>query len=1328
MEPQPQRRWLAAILTAFTFLLAAGGAQAQSAPTVISVSAPDGFYMEGDMIPIALTFSEAVTVDTTGNTPRLTLTTGNSAGTITVDYTIGSGTTALTFNYRVRAGDNIGEFHGEGANDEFDAALAERALVDGPYIDDLAYTGTDALDLDGGTISSVANPAVSADLTLPVPGALNSLSHSSSVVLDTIAPTAISASVTAGGTRIDVVLSEVLTPASLAALESDEFTLGGTSAMVQNIIAVPNTKVLVLVLTVPSYNPDDLYDPDAPVDPDDPTIQPGETVFLTWTNDGDSITDAAGNGLNNINNLRVTGDEEVPVVEFVAQPDFSRGFYKAGDSVSIVVNFSSSVSVIGTPQLMLDVGGSEEVALYVAGSPGAVLTFEYIVEAGQNDDSLAYSSANALSPHGGSIQSTSAPTLAADLTLPEPGEFGSLSGDFFPVVIDTIAPAAPSIDGPIAGDDHISVAERNAYDGVLITGTQAADVFTVTLCVGAIDATDRLCAGRLTYDAILPVAATFDPTWESTLDAVDFAHIGEGSVTLTAIASDAAGNRSLSSSRSISVAAFVPPTIDPVAGDNVINRVERNRVPITGTHDFALTITLCAGATDATDPDCAGGTTYATVPTTTTWSSALTLSDITTLGEGVVTLTAIATDGIGIITVSPSRDVTVDTAVPTADAAGINANSPLSIIVTVSEPVTLSGSVDGSEFTLAGDDAVVTAVSTADTRLTLTLDTAITAGSATLAWTAGLEDIIADTAGNPMANFSGQALTADFTPPAAPTIDTPIDDDNIIYSPSSLSTLEYTLTYTLTDGTTAMTTNTFITPEIIVTFSGTQEADVVSVTLCSDATDATDPTCAGGTEYDTTVSTTTWSYTLTIEDFNAFGDRERVTLTAIATDAAGNTAVSPSHIIFPVSRPQPVAPTAESAVANSDGTSIAVTVSQLVILTNLETLDGTEFTLSGTDARVTAVSNSGTTLTLSVFPAIQSGERVTLAWTAGVGDIIANLSGTEMDDFTDLLVVTPTTAVVVEASAEDGIYNAGDSVLITLAFSEVVTVTGTPQLALATGNAGNGIASYTSGSGTTSLTFTYRVRAGDNIDDLAYTGSGALTGGTIRGATAVNLTLPTPGLASSLSGSSNVVLDATADTTAPAAPTFDAVGASGTSVTENGNRLNAADRSAGVRWSGGVEAGATVTLCLAGAGDGTGASCGIGRTLRTAISLARSESWVYTLTPVDIAAMGEGAETVTATATDAAGNVSAASSYDLIVDTTVPVFTSGGSGAVAVNSPITEPVYYAEVAEVGGVADAGITYSLSALGVGGTLTFSTTQGGATTHYTVDVAGDGHVRH
>ena len=67
-------------------------------PTVASVSSTitDGTYKTNDVIPILITFSEAVTV--TG-TPQLTLETGTNDAS--VNYATGSGSSILTFYYTV---------------------------------------------------------------------------------------------------------------------------------------------------------------------------------------------------------------------------------------------------------------------------------------------------------------------------------------------------------------------------------------------------------------------------------------------------------------------------------------------------------------------------------------------------------------------------------------------------------------------------------------------------------------------------------------------------------------------------------------------------------------------------------------------------------------------------------------------------------------------------------------------------------------------------------------------------------------------------------------------------------------------------------------------------------------------------------------------------------------------------------------------------------------------------------------------------------------------------------------------------------------------------
>ena len=559
---------------------------------VIAVSAPNGFYMAGERVLITVTFSETVTVS---GMPQLALTTGNSDGTGTADYDGGSGTAALTFAYSVRDGDNIGAFRGDGSDVAYTTEFGAAPFVAGRYLDDLAYTATAALVLNSGTIRAT----IAADLTLPAPGADNSLSHSSDVVLDTIAPTVnmpdatmpTPVAVTADGERIHIAVSEVLTLTNLESLDGDEFTLeGGTAAVVQSVITIPNTQLLILTVS--------------------PAIQPGETVTLNWTagDDGDSMTDVAGNPLEDFTGLSVVNDL-VPAVVFVALEYLAPLQNKAGDTVSVVVTFTSSVTVTGIPQLTLDVDGAAGSAVgaaqYASGSPGAALTFHYTVLDGQNTDALGYASVNALGLNGGTIQSTADSGVAADLTLPEPGALNSLSGSsFFPVVFDTIAPAVPVIDDPIAGDNRISMAERNADDGVLITGSYGADS-SITLCFGATTATDPLCAGGLTYDAVLTGATTFAPGWSYELDAVDITDIGGGGVTLTAIATDAAGNTAVSLGRSITVDAFVPGIDGPIAGDNIINAAERDFIAtsltttgerrqtdgvlITGTHDHAAT-------------------------------------------------------------------------------------------------------------------------------------------------------------------------------------------------------------------------------------------------------------------------------------------------------------------------------------------------------------------------------------------------------------------------------------------------------------------------------------------------------------------------------------------------------------------------------------------------------------------------------------------------------------------------------------------------------------------------------------------------------------------
>ena len=124
-----------------------------TATTVASIAASGtgitngaGDLNAGKVVTLTVTFSAAVTVNTSGGTPTLTLNDGGTAS-----YTGGSGSTALTFSYTVAAGQNTADLIVSALN------LNGAAITDG---------GGNAANLTGATNS---NPAgiLQIDTTAP---------------------------------------------------------------------------------------------------------------------------------------------------------------------------------------------------------------------------------------------------------------------------------------------------------------------------------------------------------------------------------------------------------------------------------------------------------------------------------------------------------------------------------------------------------------------------------------------------------------------------------------------------------------------------------------------------------------------------------------------------------------------------------------------------------------------------------------------------------------------------------------------------------------------------------------------------------------------------------------------------------------------------------------------------------------------------------------------------------------------------------------------------------------------------------------------------------
>src|SRR6202020_1957334 len=169
------------------------------------------------------------------------------------------------------------------------------------------------------------------------------------------------------------------------------------------------------------------------------TLATGQNIAslaALWVNlaSGATIKDGAGTGANlSLAGLTQTGpqiDTTAPTVtSVVASP--AKGDLNAGDTVTLTLNFSESVTVAGVkPTLTLNDRGT---ATYVSGSGSKALTFKYTVAAGQNVAALA--ALWATLPRGATIKNsagTEANLSFAGLTQTGPQ-------------IDTIAPAVTSV-------------------------------------------------------------------------------------------------------------------------------------------------------------------------------------------------------------------------------------------------------------------------------------------------------------------------------------------------------------------------------------------------------------------------------------------------------------------------------------------------------------------------------------------------------------------------------------------------------------------------------------------------------------------------------------------------------------------------------------------------------------------------------------------------------------------------------------------------------------------------------------------------------------------
>jgi hypothetical protein len=110
--------------------------------------------------------------------------------------------------------------------------------------------------------------------------------------------------------------------------------------------------------------------------------------------------------------------------------------------ITITVEFSKPVKVIGKPTITLETGANDGVAIYASGTGTAKLNFVYTVATGHASADLSYTSASALLLNAGSIRDILG--LKATVKLPVPGAKGSLSANAAIVVQTPMAPSVAS--------------------------------------------------------------------------------------------------------------------------------------------------------------------------------------------------------------------------------------------------------------------------------------------------------------------------------------------------------------------------------------------------------------------------------------------------------------------------------------------------------------------------------------------------------------------------------------------------------------------------------------------------------------------------------------------------------------------------------------------------------------------------------------------------------------------------------------------------------------------------------------------------------------------
>ena len=450
------------------------------------------------------------------------------------------------------------------------------------------------------------------------------------------------------------------------------------------------------------------------------------------------------------------------------------------------------------------------------------------------------------------------------------------------VTVDTVAPAAPTI------------ASFSPDTGTVGDGVTTASVLTLSGTAEA-NATVKVFDGATLLGSAV---ANGSGAWSYTTAA-----LANGSHSLTATATDAAGNTGAASS--LLAVTVVPPAAAPVitsfspdtgvVGDGITDPAI---LTLTGTAVANSTVNISDGSTllGTATASGTGAWSFTTIP----------------LPDGVHSFTATVTVSGMTSAASAVMNVTVDTvapAVPTIASFSTDSGT-VGDGITNDNTLTLSGTAEANATVKVFDGATLLGSAVANGSGAWSYTTAALAnGSHSLTATA------TDAAGNTGAASSAMSVTIDTVAPAAPTI-------------ASFSTDSGTVG----DG---------ITNDNTLTLSGTAEAN------------ATVKVFDGATLLGSAVANGSgaWSYTTAAL---ANGSHS---LTATATDAAGNTGAASSAMSVTIDTVAPAAPTIASFSTDSGTVGDGITNDNTLTLSGTAEANATVKVFDGATLLGSAVAN-----------------------------------------------------------------------------------------------------------------------------------------------------------------------------------------------------------------------------------------------------------------------------------------------------------------------------------------------------------------------------------